>query len=94
MLRGLVVNEVFNWPVDVNGKLLPTMRDLSQFNVDDTYMLIFAPVNGNALEEFEKQFKGKILFKSKKAMNSTHPGVPRNTLVIFELGGGRNGEEI
>ena len=51
---------------------------------DCTYMLIFSPNTYNALEKFKEQFKGKILFESQKAINTTHFGSPRNTLVIFE----------
>ncbi len=56
------------------------------FNPSDTYMMVFSLGQENLLEEFKKLTKDtvKIIFEGKKAYNTTHPGRPRNTLIIFE----------
>ena len=93
MLKGLAVKEVMR---PLQQRVHPTGEFVYPYEYDwvwqdytfskeDTYMLIFAPSNANALEEFKKMFKGNILFEGKKAMNYNHRGPARNTLVIFEV---------
>jgi len=54
----------------------------------DTYVAIFGI--GAGQEEVFKKFKElykdeiNIVFESKKAYNSIHPGQPRNIMIIFE----------
>lgn len=54
---------------------------------EDTHVVIFGPSQAEEQKCFEKQFKGKILYKGKKAVNSSpgHGINPRNTIFIFEL---------
>lgn len=92
MLKGLVVNEVMSpYPERLpikSGESIKfdyKIREDLKLDPKDTYMLIFSPNTFNALECFKEQFNGKILFESKKAINTMHPTGARNTLVIFEV---------
>lgn len=61
---------------------------LANQSLDDTYIIIFGPLQDEYLEGFERLAEKhgvKILFKSEKAYNYNYNGYARNTLVIFEL---------
>lgn len=63
------------------------------YNKDDTYMVVFGPAQGHELGMFDRNFKGKVLFRSRPACNINHKGSgPRNTLIIFEMEGHTNGD--
>lgn len=55
------------------------------WKAEHTYMVVFGPDQGDRQEYFEKEFKGRILHKSKKACNTNYRNGPRNTLFIFEV---------
>ena len=63
------------------------------YNNNDTYMVVFGPTQHYELGIFERNFKGKVLFRGKPACNINHKGSgPRNTLIIFEMEGHSNGD--
>lgn len=61
-------------------------RELKQdWKAEHTYMVVFGPNQEDKQEVFEKEFKGRILHKSKRACNINYRNGPRNTLFIFEV---------
>lgn len=55
------------------------------WKAEHTYMVVFGPDQEARQETFEKEFKGRILHKSKRACNTNYRNGPRNTLFIFEV---------
>lgn len=93
MFKFLVVGRVIreqggywggSWPNDrwVPGKVKVDRKCLTP---EDTGILIFSVGQKKELQMFLKEKAFKILYKSKPAYNSIHPGIPRNTVVVFEL---------
>ncbi len=55
------------------------------WKAEHTYMVVFGPNQEDRQKAFEKEFKGRILHKSKRACNINYRNGPRNTLFIFEV---------
>ena len=84
---GSVMTQIQKDPSRWNNPYTCVVRKDLALDPANTYMLVFGFSQYGDLKAFEEQWKGPILFKSKRAVNKQpgHGTYPRNTLVVFEL---------
>lgn len=88
MFKEINVNDVVRPHYDGGWRLLGLKvpdNFLAQVSMDDTYITIFGPDQGEQEKFFNEQFKDWIIFKSEKAINIRYSRVvPRNTVYVYE----------